>query len=234
MGAQKVLGLVVVPPRDGVYWWNDEGLGAKAGELLDGVPVVDIVAQATAPAPTMAALATAHNGLPIVDIVAPAPAPTPAMTTMAAMPKMLELSKNDVEKIHKAGHPPFQRMWDFIRGGLSEEVRKQWPEELARLKDIVAKVVDDCESCTRRQVNGYMKPGTKLPSTVKFNEQLSIDLVKLETQGGEWVLVMKDRATKMVMYTLVENKSSETVAKKCPPTRHTRVYQKKSLNRLTP
>jgi len=133
----------------------------------------------------------------------------PAVTKKSSdddVPKVFELTRGELVRIHRAGHPPAQRMLEFLTNDLKDDFVDRKAKMLKELKAIVA----ECGQC--RQYKEYVSPGYVMGMQLEFNDIVTLDLVNIETMEGFWALSLVDRGTLLRRYDLLASNKSYDVA----------------------
>ncbi|MAB91577.1 MAG: hypothetical protein CMJ90_19315, partial [Planctomycetes bacterium] len=94
------------------------------------------------------------------------------------VPKVFDLTRGELVRIHRAGHPPAPRMLEFLTNDVKDECAERKTKLLKELKSIVA----ECGQC--RQYKEYVSPGYVMGMQLAFNDTVTLDLVCIESGEG--------------------------------------------------
>ena len=130
-----------------------------------------------------------------------------AVATTIRRHPCLELDDRDLQKLHRAGHVPAQRLLRYMENSNSTPICTEDRNELLeKLKAIELQ----CPHC-QRQGPKPMAPGAKLKELKHFNEEVVLDLVQL--RGSVWALSLMDDGTKLKVYSAVPDSKAYTAAR---------------------
>ena len=124
--------------------------------------------------------------------------------------QLLDLGKDEVRRLHNAGHPTPQKLLDFIIaavGRLPDMGKDEMQRKVEALTQLVKEVHDGCARCRSFAVH-HVTPGTVVGKICIFNEEVCLDLVCVHSVKDHWVLSLVDRSTKYKSYTVLDGRKA--------------------------